>query len=247
MYQAAKEAEKRGVRSMLVRPAPYSRYQKYVKHLVDSGYLGQLRQVMAYCIMPTFARRDAPREYRQTHAGFGPYNAMQLGLYWDVMAPWSGRAQRVLAHGHTFTRERPDGPGGPLVPVEKPDSATVIAETDRGVVASNVQWWAGLFGTSRVELYGEEGTVVYFNQDDRLVGARAGDAELQPLSVPQEHDDPWHVEADFAALIRGDLTEAPFTFMDGIRNMEYLKAVNTSMAQGCWSDVNQVNDSSSKV
>ena len=134
--------------------------------------------------------------------------------------------------------ERPDGVGGPLVPVQKPDSITAIAETDRDIVASNVQWWAGLFGTNRVELYGEEATLVYFNQGDMLMSGRDGDSALAPLTVPSEYDDPWHVEADFAALIRGDLPEAPFTFQDGIRNMEYLKAVNESIAHGGWADVN---------
>ena len=80
--------------------------------------------------------------------------------------------------------------------------------------------------------------VVYSNQGDELAGARVGDAGLAKLDVPGELDDPWHVEADFAALIRGDLAKAPFTFQDGIRNMQYLKAVNQSMAQGCWVDVN---------
>jgi predicted dehydrogenase len=237
MNAAAQAAARRGVKSMLVRPAPYARYQKYLTHLVDSGYFGELRQVMSYCIMPQFARRDTPREYRQTHAGFGPYNAMQLGLYWDVMSPWVGRAERVLAHGHTFIKGRPESPGGPMVPVEKPDSLTAIAETDRGIVASNVQWWGAHFGTSRVELYGEEATVVYNNQGDVVLGARVGDEGLQPLDVPAEHDDPWHVEADFAALIRGDLEQAPFTFEDGIRNMQYLKAVTESMNEGQWVEV----------
>jgi len=237
MHEAAQAAAKRGVKAMLARPAPYARYQKYLSHLIESGHFGELRQVMGYCIWPNYAKRDTPRDYRQTHGVFGPYNAMQLGLYWDVMSPWVGTAQRVLAHGHTFVTERPDGVGGPLAPVEKPDSITAIAETDRGIVASNVQWWAGLFGTNRVELYGEEATAIYYNQDDLLVGARAGDAKLEPMNVPAEYDDPWHVEADFAALIRGDLQEAPFTFMDGIRNMEYLKAVNESVNEGRWVDV----------
>lgn len=234
MHEAAQEAANRGVKAMLVRPAPYSRYQKFVTHLIDTGYLGELRQVMAYCIWPNYADRHAPRDYRQVDGVFGPYNVMQLGLYWDVMAPWVGAAQRILAHGHTFVTERPDPPGGPLMPVEKPDSITAIAETDRGVVASNVQWWAGLFGTSRVELYGEEGTLVYLNQGDVIMGARTGDEQLKPIEVPAELDDPWHVESDFLKLIRGEIAEPTFSFADGIRNMEYLKAVNESIASGSW-------------
>ena len=113
MHEAAQAAAKRGVKAMLARPAPYARYQKYLSHLIQSGHFGELRQVMGYCIWPNYAKRDTPRDYRQTHGVFGPYNAMQLGLYWDVMSPWVGTAQRVLAHGHTFVTERPDGVGGP--------------------------------------------------------------------------------------------------------------------------------------
>ena len=117
MADAAEAAAKRGVKSMLVRPAPYARYQKYVTHLIDSGYFGELRQVMAYCIMPTFARRDTPREYRQTHAGLGPYNAMQLGLQWTSWLPgWdapSGCSPTAIRSSLNGQRQRV----GPLSPL----------------------------------------------------------------------------------------------------------------------------------
>jgi predicted dehydrogenase len=124
-----------------------------------------------------------------------------------------------------------------MVPVEKPDTITAIAETDRGIVASNLQFWAGLHGSNRIELYGEEGTVIYHNQGDAILGGTVRQDKLEPLTIPADLDDPWRVEADFAKLIRGEISEPLFSFLDGVRNMEYLEAVNQSWRSGEWIDL----------
>src|SRR5829696_9009431 len=40
MHKAAQDAESRGVKSMLARPAPYARGQKFISHLIQTGYFG---------------------------------------------------------------------------------------------------------------------------------------------------------------------------------------------------------------
>jgi len=88
------------------------------------------------------------------------------------------------------------------------------------------------FGESRVELYGSEGTLVYRLKGDEILGARAGEPELQPLSVPAEHDHPWQVEDEFVRLVRGEIDEPSFTFSDGVKNMEYLEAAYYAATEG---------------
>lgn len=237
MHQAAQEAAKRGVKAMLARPAPYAKGSRYVRHLIDTGYVGPVHQVMGFCIWPNYADHMALLDPKQTNEVYGPFNAMQLGLYWDVMSAWVGPARRVLAQGQIFVNERPQSPDGPMGTVEKPDTITAIAETKTGAIVSNVQMWAGLFGANRIEIYGEKGTLVYQNQGDVLLGARAGDAALTPLEIPAEHDASWDVEAEFACLIRGEIAEPSFTFMDGVRNMEYLEAAQRSWTEERWVDL----------
>jgi hypothetical protein len=61
-----------------------------------------------------------------------------------------------------------------------PDEVTVVSETQGGSVQMNLLNWASHFGESRVELYGEKGTVVYKQRGDVILAAQAGQEQLQP-------------------------------------------------------------------
>ena len=109
---------------------------------------------------------------------------------------------------------------------------TVLAETEGGAIALNMINYSIRFAASRVELYGSEGTVVYFLRGDSMLGARQGEEELAQLSIPAEHDNPWLVEEEFVRLIReGDGTPS-FTFWDGVKNMQYLEAAYYAATEG---------------
>jgi predicted dehydrogenase len=165
---------------------------------------------------------------------YGRYNAAQLGLTYDVMVPWTGHATRVLGHRATFVPERPATPGGPMVKAPYPEEVTVISETEGGAVVMNVLNWAARFSESRIELYGDQGTVVYKQRGDVILAAREGDEALKELPIPPEHDGPWLVEEEFVRLAIGELEEPSFTFWDGVRNMEYLEAAYNSAMEGRW-------------
>jgi predicted dehydrogenase len=233
MEEAAQLAQARGVRSMLVPPAPWYRGSRFVHHLLESGFLGELRHVMAFNMNASFAGPDTPLSAgRSDRDIYGPFNAAQLGLTYDVIAPWTGFARSVVAQRATFTKIRPLTPGGPMAPVPFPDEATVIAETDRDVVAMVVLNYAAHHAASRIELYGSEGTLVYFQRGDTIMGARSGDAELRVMPIPAEHDNPWLVEEEFLRLVASEIDEPRFTFRDGLRNMEYLEAAYYASIEG---------------
>ena len=115
-----------------------------------------------------------------------------------------------------------------------PDLMNVLAETESGAVAMSCHSWATRFADTRIELYGSEGTVVYHLRGDVLEGARVGDAGLQRLTIPPEHDGTWRIEEEFVALVRGEVAEPSFTFADGVRNMAYLEAAYRSATEGGW-------------
>ena len=235
MSEAADAAEGRGVRTMLVPPGPFYRGRRFVEHLVRSGYLGQLRHVQGFNMNAAMASSSTPLSVgRNDLELYGRFNVAQLGLSYDVMVPWTGHATRVLAQRATFTPERPATPGGAMTKAPYPEEATVIAETESGAVAMNLINWAAHFGESRVELYGEEGTVVYRSRGDVIQAARAGEDGLKELPIPPEHDSPWLVEEEFVRLVRGEAAAASFTFADGVKNMAYLEATYESGSEGRW-------------
>ena len=74
--------------------------------------------------------------------------------------------------------------------------------------------------------------MIYRQRGDVILGARAGDTELQPLVIPPEHDNPWQVESEFIRLVRGEIDQPSFTFQDGVKNMEYLEASYYAAIEG---------------
>ena len=60
MQEYAEEARSRGLHTMLVPPAPFYRGSRFVEHLVQSGYLGQLRHVMGFNVNASFADPNTP-------------------------------------------------------------------------------------------------------------------------------------------------------------------------------------------
>jgi predicted dehydrogenase len=238
MYEKAEAAKNRGVLTMLVPPGPFYRGGAFVKHLVDTGYLGQLRQVQGFNLSDSFADPNTPLTVGRNDPDlYGPYHASSIGLAYDIMAPWTGHARRVLAQRTTFVAERPQTPGGPMARVPYPDEILAIAETESGAIMQSLLNAAVRFGESRYELYGEEGTVVYQQRGDTILAARAGDEKLQPLPIPAEHDRPWRIEEEFIRLIRGEVSEPSFGFLDGVKNAEYLEAVYRSGNEGRWVDM----------
>jgi predicted dehydrogenase len=233
MLAASDAARGRGVRTMLVPPAPFYRGSRFVAHLVESGFLGELRQVLSFNMNASFGDPKTPLSAgRNDMALYGRFNAMQLGLSYDVMYRWTGRATSVVAHRGSFVAQRPLTAGGPLADNPYPDEVTVIADTVSGAVAMNLVNYSAYFADSRVELYGSEGTLVYRQRGDSIVAARAGAEELKPLPIPAEHDNPWRVEEEFVRLVRGDIVEPSFSFADGVANMEYLEAAYYAATEG---------------
>lgn len=238
MHDAAEAAKDRGILTMLIPPGPFYKGRRFVQHLVESGYTGKLRQVMAFNLSASFADAETPLTVgRNDLELYGPYHGSSIGLAYDTMMPWTGPATRVIAHRSTWTPERPKTEGGPLAKAPYPEETSVISETAGGAVVMNVMNSAIRFAESRYELYGEDGSVVYQSRGDTILGARKGDEKLQPLPIPPEHDNPWLIEQEFISLLRGEVTEPSFSFWDGVLNARYLEAVYRSGAEGGWVDL----------
>ncbi len=238
MHAKSEEARGRGVRTALVPPGPFYRGRRFIEYLVQNGYVGRLTHVQAFNMNGSMADPETPLSVGRNEIElYGPYNVAQLGLTYDVMLPWTGHATRVMAQRSTFVPMRQATPDGPLVKAPYPEECTAIAETESGALQTNVLDWAARFSQSRIELYGEQGTIVYQQRGDVILAAHEKDDALAPLAIPSEHDGPWLVEDEFVRLIRGEIEEPGFTFWDGVKNMEYLKAVYVSATEGRWAEV----------
>ena len=74
---------------------------------------------------------------RLVHSGDGrAVRALHLGMMAEVMNRWLGYAKRVTAMEKTLYPTRPDPNGGADVPVERPDTLSVVAELENGALAT---------------------------------------------------------------------------------------------------------------
>ena len=80
-------------------------------------------------------------------------------------------------------------------------------------------------------IYGRDGTLVYNFTKDEVFGARRGEKTLHPLPIPPELETTWTVEKDFIdAVVQGGDPEP--SFETGVRNMEFIDALNLSARGG---------------
>lgn len=231
------KAEQTGCKAMLVRSSFCARGRGYIKQLLDSGYVGPVRQVFGYGFVANYIDGGAPMHRRQDGSLYGVINPLSLGGVWDTFRDWFGDPRRLLTQARVFTDQREQRPGGPVIDINMPDSITVIAEMELGAVVTCVQSGVALFGEDRVEIFGEKGTLVYFPERDELLGGQLGDTDLSPMPVPSELVEGWHVEEGFVRLVRGEIDHASPSYLDGVKNIEFLEASHLSAIKGGWVDL----------
>ena len=223
-----------GRKAALARPSGYIGAGRYVKHLLSEGYVGNVRQVFCYRMIPDYTDVSLPMGRRQDPDIYGELNCLYLGYCWDVLQDWFGEPERVFAQYSSFTPQRLSAPGGAMITVGTPEAVTAIAEMRSGAHITSIQTGVAHFGNDRIEIYGDEGTLVCGPSGINLTGARKGGDALITIDVPDDYRDEWSVENDFVRMVRGEIDEMFLSFEDGLKNMAYLDGCYRSARDGRW-------------
>ena len=215
-------------------PSPFGlKGHNVMRRLIDSGYLGEIRNVHARFLGSDAANAETPLHWRQI-AMYSGLNALVMGIVVETVQRWYGYMKTVSAQAKTFTNTRPiagsEATGPQLTgTVERPDTVYVTGEMENGAAA------AFLFSAvahhcvdPQIEAYGSKGTLIYNLNTDTILGAQAGDEGLSEIPIPAAEAKNWTVEQDFINLIR---TGAPAwtTFSEGVKYMEFTEAVFRSV------------------
>ncbi len=217
-----------------VVPSPFGfRAHRVVKRLIDSGFLGQLREVVVIAANDALADAETPLGWRQVHELSG-LNMLMLGIVHETLSRWIPQAVRVFAQAQAFTPERLDPATGMLRRVGTPDSVQVLTTLENGAHAVYHVSGVARFGVgTQIQLYGSEGAIKYeLAPHDRLWGARRGESALGEIEVPAGEELRWRVEEEFIAAIRGEGTIEFTDFSAGVSYMEFTEAVARSAASG---------------
>jgi predicted dehydrogenase len=219
-----------------VVPSPFGLKGHHVmKELLDSGYLGELREVQVHSFNAALADPDAPLSWRQD-ATLSGYNMLTLGIVHETLMRWVPPPVQVFAQAHAHCATRIDPASGVRRPVGTPDSVQVIAILEGGARASYHFSGVVPFGQSAgIHLFGNDGVLHYDLQTDRIRGAnrRSGAttakmSELEEIAIPAEKARTWTVAADFIAAIREGRPIELTTFEAGVAYMEFTEAVARS-------------------
>jgi len=220
--QMAESAARAGVTTMVPFTYRYMPTNRFVKQLIDDGYVGRPYQLS----MRYFAgyARDGAYAWRFDEALAGSGILGDLGSHWIDMARWFlGEIVAISAHRDHFVprQARPDG--SPYVPTE--DSAVILARFESGASAvlqvSAVCWEGTPFGqVHELDVHGSHGTLHAMNDWDTVQevrGLRSGETgPARPLSLPDVlwngaphspvHDTYRHVFRHTEAMTRGWVT-----------------------------------------
>lgn len=214
-----------------VVPSPFGlRGNRFVRELLDTGYLGELREVAVLGSNSTLADPSLPLHWRQ-RAELSGVNMLALGILHETLTRWVPQPTSVMAQAHVFTRKRRDSETGMMLEVTSPDCVHVLGELPQG--ARVIYHLSGVLHhgpAPQIHLYGSERTLKYwFLPDDRLEGGTASDPQLTELVVPQDMVEGWRVEADFVDAIRGQSSVSLTDFETGLRYMQFTEAVAESI------------------
>ena len=214
-------------------PPHYMRGDKVVRRMLKEGYVGQPLNVVVQSYSDSYADPKAPRHWRQEGETSG-LNTLDVGMMIEVMHRWLGYAKRVTALEKTHFTMRPDPNGGADVPVERPDTLSVVAELENGALATMLFSGVarGAKDANRFEIYGTDGTIRYLQGSDTILAGKAGDAELKPVEVSPSEAREWSVEADFVNAVRAGKRAVEPSFWDGLKYMEMTEAIFRSAKTG---------------
>jgi predicted dehydrogenase len=210
-----------------------------MRELIQGGFLGELREVQVFGLNAALADPAAPLSWRQDAALSG-YNMLSLGIVHETLLRWVPPPVRVLAQVHAFVPTRTDPESGVRLAVGTPDSVQVLTVLENGARASyHFSGVVGLGQHTGIHLYGTEGVLHYYLQDDRIFGAsrQRGDshgqlADLKEIPIPPEKAGRWRVEADFVDSIRQGTAVRLTDFATGVKYMEFTEAVALSANRG---------------
>ena len=212
-------------------PSPLTfKIDRLLQRKISEGYIGDIIGVSVQSLGNAFMDQGGPMHWRNDRNLSG-YNILNMGIWYEAMIRWVGRATKVTAMTSINVNSRKEE-NGEMVDVSIPDHVSVIAELTNGAMA-NMQFSAvtGLSSGNGVWIYGSEGTL-HVDGAQNVYGGQRGDDKLQEINNPEEDRAYWRVEEEFCNAIRGQekITRTPFEV--GLHYMEFTEAVTRSAQTG---------------
>ncbi len=186
-------ARQQGVKTVVGLQARANPAMAHLKNLVADGYVGRVMTCHVRLIREGVLSRDSSRTWQRDNELGAHTLTIACGHTIDALCSVVGEFSDVSTVVSTQATTWRETDTGKDLPVTSPDNILVSGSLQGGGVAS-VQIgsapWAG--SGYRMEIYGEEGTLVALSVDSpqlqqvSISGARGGSNELQDLTPAEE-------------------------------------------------------------
>lgn len=212
-------------------PSPFGlKAHQVIKELIDSNYLGELREVFVRDLHGSLIDENDPLSWRQDSSLSG-YNMLTLGIVHETLLRWVPPPIRVMAQVHAHIPKRLDPSSGVQRAVGTPDSVQVLTVLDNG--ARGLYQFGGTtaMGQCRdITLHGTKGVLHYDLLHDRLFGSDSTEPmnQLPEIPIPESKAMSWRVEEEFVEAIREGKPIEMTDFVTGVAYMEFTEAVARS-------------------
>ena len=212
-------------------PSPLTfKIDNLLQEKINEGYIGDIIGVSVQSLGNNFMDQGGPMHWRNDRDLSG-FNILNMGIWYEAMIRWVGRATKVTAMTKINVSSRQDEDGS-VNSISIPDHVDILAELANGAQA-NMRFSAvtGLSPGSDVWIYGSEGTL-HIDGGLNVYGGRRGEDKLSEIPNPQDKQAYWRVEEEFCNAIRGTekITRTPFDV--GLHYMEFTEAVTRSAQSG---------------
>ncbi len=221
--------------NMLCPPPHRMPYEPFIRTMIRTGRLGELREVEVACLDASCDRADVI-SWRE-RVEYSGKQVMQVGIWAEVLNAWVGEYEVLKAVTHTPVPSKME-PGGEPYAIKVPQVVLIEGMLANGVTIneqhSGVSQEAPM---NSVTIYGSAGRLRVPIGGAVMYG-KIGEP-LKPAVVPVELTCDWVVEACFVAAVRAarggaapEQRRVSPDFVAGLRYMRKVEAVHLSAWSG---------------
>jgi len=215
-------------------PSPYGlACGPAVSQLLDTHYLGTLREVVVIGADDQFWDYSKPLHWRQDEKISGK-NVLSLGILHETLMRWVPPVKKVYAQGAVVEETRPVPDESRMANCVIPDNLQIVAQFENNVRGLYHMSGVAMFGPGKqIHLYGSRGTIrIYFGERERVMIGHSGEAAMHEAAIPDDMLGRWRVEEEFIGAIRGTESVKLNDFATAVKYMEFVEAVALSRTEG---------------
>jgi len=230
MYEAARHHPDRV--TMICPPPHRMPWEPYIRKLIESDELGELRDVRVVSVNASNA--DPNQITWREQIEYSGLQALQVGIWAETLNAWVGEYRRLSATLATPLAHKTAADGSTYT-IQIPQIVLVDGELTNGAVIGEHHSGLSLSEkANRVTIYGSKGTLAV-DVMNRIRFAKPGE-ELAPVDVPASEQRDWRVELDFVEAVRAADRGEPWSvdpdFEAGLRYMRKVQAIHDAARRG---------------